>query len=54
MKENIIILFECCICSFLYAAITGHLTTEDTRFIFLWIGIVNILDKLKSIGGKNG
>lgn len=52
MKEVITMLFECVIGSFIYAAIAGHLTTEDVRFLFLWIGIVNILAKLKNIGGK--
>ena len=49
MKEVIMILFECFVWSFIYAASTGYLTIEDVRFIFLWIGIVNILDKLKNI-----
>lgn len=46
MKEIIIILVESFIWSLIYAVITGHLTTEDTRFIVLLVGITNILIKL--------
>lgn len=52
MKEAITILFEVFIWSFIYVIITGHLTTEDVRFIVLLICITEILDKLNKIERK--
>lgn len=50
--EAITILVEGFIGVFIYGVIIGQpLTTEDVRFILLWIGIINILIKLNNIGG---
>ena len=52
MKESITMLIEIILWSIMYYIITGHFTIEDFKFICLWIGILDISDKLNDIGGK--